>query len=204
MVLFEEKIHRTFWIEPFRGNMQKNLCWNVALHSTYVVDTYHMLNLHSKTRQRLLGYYFTNPTARHHLRDLAQRLDVDPSNLSKELRHLENEGLFTSETSGRQKYFSINRQYPLFAEVRRIVEKTIGTTPLLAESLQRIDGKPEAYLYGSFARNQQDAAGYNDKRNGHPASIRPDCTDDARGRNCGHQSGMHNRSAILWHDEHCV
>jgi predicted nucleotidyltransferase len=117
-----------------------------------------MLNLHSKTRQRLLRYYFTNPTARHHVRDLAQRLDVDPSNLSKELRHLETEGLFTSETSGRQKYFRLNREYPLFDEVRRIIEKTIGTAPLLAETLQHIDGIQEAYLYGSFARNQQDVA----------------------------------------------
>ena len=126
--------------------------------TTYVVDNYHMLNLHSKTRQRLLRYYFTNPTARLHVRDLAQRLDVDPSNLSKELRHLESEGLFASEISGRQKYFHLNRKYPLFAEVQRIVEKTIGTTPLLAESLQRIDRIHEAYLYGSFARNQQDVA----------------------------------------------
>ncbi len=103
--------------------------------TTYVVNNYHMLNLRSKTRQRLLRYYFTNPRARHHVRDLAQRLEVDPSNLSKELRHLESEGLFTSETSGRQKYFRLNRKYPLFAEARRIVEKTIGTGPLLAESL---------------------------------------------------------------------
>jgi predicted nucleotidyltransferase len=117
-----------------------------------------MLNLHSKTRQRLLRYYFTNPKARNHVRDLAQRLDVDPSNLSKELRHLESEGLFTSETNGRQKYFRLNRKYPLFAEVRRIVERTIGTTVVLAESLQGIDGIKEAYLYGSFARNQQDIA----------------------------------------------
>jgi DNA-binding transcriptional ArsR family regulator len=124
----------------------------------FVVDNYHMLNLHSKIRQRLLRYYFTNPTARHHGRDLAQRLDVDPSNLSKELRHLESEGLFTSEISGRQKYFRLNRKYPLFAEVRRIVEKTIGAAPLLAESLPRIDGIQGAYLFGSFARNQQDVA----------------------------------------------
>jgi predicted nucleotidyltransferase len=126
--------------------------------TTYVVDNYHMLILHSKTRQRLLRFYFTNLTARLHVRDLAHRLDVDPSNLSKELRHLESEGLFASETSGRQKYFHLNRKYPLFAEVRRIVEKTIGTASLLAESLQRIDGIQEAYLYGSFARNQQDVA----------------------------------------------
>src|ERR1700693_1698632 len=78
--------------------------------TTYVIDNHHMLNLHSQARQRLLRYYFTNPTARLHLRDLTKRLDSDPSNLSKELRHLEIEGLFTSETSGRQKYFSLNRE----------------------------------------------------------------------------------------------
>jgi predicted nucleotidyltransferase len=126
--------------------------------TTYVVAYYHMLNLHSETRRRLLRYYFTNPTARHHVRDLAHQLDVDPSNLSKELRRLESEGLFTSEIHGRQKYLRLNRNYPLLAEVRRIVEKTIGATSLLAESLQRIDGIEEAYLYGSFARNQQDVA----------------------------------------------
>ena len=126
--------------------------------TTHVVHNHHMLNLHSQARQRLLRYYFTNTAARLHLRDLAQRLDIDPSNLSKELRYLETEGLFTSETSGRQKYFSLNRKYPLLAEVRRIVEKTIGTTPLLTEALGRIDGIQEAYLYGSFARNQQDVA----------------------------------------------
>jgi predicted nucleotidyltransferase len=99
-----------------------------------------------------------NPQARHHVRDLAQRLDVDPSNLSKELRHLEQVGLFSSEINGRQKYFCLNRQYPLFAEVRRIVEKTIGTAHILGKRLKDIGGIEEAYLYGSFARNQQDAA----------------------------------------------
>jgi predicted nucleotidyltransferase len=117
-----------------------------------------MLDMRSKARQKLLAYYFTNPTTRHHLRDLAERLGVDPSNLSKELSRLEREGLFRSEVSGRQKYFQLNRQYPLFNEVRSIIAKTIGAVPLLAESLNKIEGIEEAYLYGSFARNQQDAA----------------------------------------------
>jgi predicted nucleotidyltransferase len=68
------------------------------------------------------------------------------------------DGLFESEVSGRQKYFHLNRAYPLFQEVRGIVTKTVGAVPLLAQSLKRIDGIEEAYLYGSFARNQQDAA----------------------------------------------
>ena len=126
--------------------------------TTYVVYIYHMLDLHSKARQRLLAFYFTNPNARHHLRDLAERIGVDPSNLSKELRRLEHDGLFKSEVNGRQKYFSLNREYPLYTEVRRIVEKTIGAVPMLSRSIKKVKGVQEAYLYGSFARDQQDAA----------------------------------------------
>jgi predicted nucleotidyltransferase len=117
-----------------------------------------MLDFRSQARRRLLAYYFTNPGARLHLRDLADRLNTDPSNLSKELRRLEGEGLFRSEVSGRQKYFQLNREYPLFDEVRAIVEKTIGAVAVIRDALQRIDGIQEAYLYGSFAKNQQDAA----------------------------------------------
>jgi predicted nucleotidyltransferase len=117
-----------------------------------------MLDLRSEARRRLLTYYFTNASARHHLRDLAERLSTDPSNLSKELRRLEREGLFRSEISGRQKYFQLNREYPLFDEVRRIVGKTIGAVGVIRGFLKKIEGIDQAYLYGSFAKNQQDAA----------------------------------------------
>ncbi len=126
--------------------------------TTLVVIYYRMLDLHSKIRQRLLAFYFTNPAARLHLRDLAERLSVDPSNLSKELARLEHAGLFRSEVSGRQKYFQLNREYALFREVRGIVAKTIGAAPLVAKSFKSVGGIAEAYLYGSFARNQQDAS----------------------------------------------
>ena len=117
-----------------------------------------MFDLRSKTRRRLLAYFFTNPTARLHLRDLAERIGVDPSNLSKELHRLRREGLFRSDVSGRQKYFQLNRQYPLFAEIRSIVAKTIGAASVIAQSLKKVEGIEEAYLFGSFARSQQDAA----------------------------------------------
>jgi predicted nucleotidyltransferase len=83
---------------------------------------------------------------------------MDHSNLSKELRRLESEGLFQSEVSGRQKYFQLNPDYALFEELRSIVMKTVGAAPLIAQSLKKIGGIEQAWLYGSFARNQQDAA----------------------------------------------
>jgi len=49
---------------------------------------------------------------------------------------------------GRQKYFQLNREYPLFDEVRKIVAKTIGAAPVIAQSLKKIEGIDEAYLYG--------------------------------------------------------
>lgn len=89
---------------------------------------------------------------------MAERLRIDPSNLSKELGCLERDGLFRSEVIGRQKYFQLNREYPLSDEVRKIIAKTIGAAKWIAQSLKRIEGIDKAYLYGSFASNQQDAA----------------------------------------------
>ena len=139
--------------------------WRTAPRDSTVVVFDHicgnilqMLDLRSQVRRRLLTYYFTNTSARHHLRGLAERLSVDPSNLSRELRRLERPGLFLSEMNGHQKYFSLNRKYPLFREVRSIVEKTIGAAPLIGRALQSVARVEEAYLFGSFARNQQDAA----------------------------------------------
>ncbi len=116
-----------------------------------------MINLRSQLRRELLRYYFTNPGASHYLRELAGLLRLDPANLSRELGRLERQGLFASERRGIQKYFHLNRSYPLYEEVRRIVFKTVGAVGQLRNSLKQVPGVEEAYLYGSFARNQQDA-----------------------------------------------
>lgn len=117
-----------------------------------------MLDLRSHLRRRLLAFYFTNPTAKLHVRELAQRLGLDPSNLSKELRRLERDGLFQSDIIGRQKHFQLNHDYPLFDEIRGIVLKTVGVIPTIAATLKELDGIQQAWLYGSFARGEQDAA----------------------------------------------
>ncbi|MGH9788114.1 MAG: nucleotidyltransferase domain-containing protein [Candidatus Acidiferrales bacterium] len=117
-----------------------------------------MINLGSKLRRDLLGYYFTNPHAAHYLRELARLLPADPANLARELARLEEAGLFVSEQRGRQKFYRLNRGYSLFEEVRGTIAKTVGVAGGLRNALEGIDGVEEAYLFGSFARNQLDAA----------------------------------------------
>jgi len=116
-----------------------------------------VIELRSSLRRKVLAYYFTNPTAEHYLRELARLLEVDPANLSRELARLERMGLFASGRRGNQKHFRLNKKYPLFGEVRRIVARTVGIVPSLRMAFRELLGIREAYLYGSFARNQQDA-----------------------------------------------
>jgi hypothetical protein len=62
-------------------------------------------------------------------RHLAERLSIDPSNLSKELGRPERDGLFRSEVNGRQEYFQLNREYPLFMNCARSLRKPLVRHP---------------------------------------------------------------------------
>jgi len=117
-----------------------------------------MINLRSELRRKLLGYYFTNPSASHYVRELAAILGVDPTNLSRELARLADEGMFVSQLRGGQKHVQLNKQYALYKEVRSIVLKTVGVVPQLRATLAAIDGIKEAYVYGSFAKGSADQA----------------------------------------------
>lgn len=117
-----------------------------------------MISLRSELRRKLLTYFYLNRSARVYVRQLATALDVDSTNLSRELGRLEREGLLRSETEGRQRYYSINPQYTHLKAVLSLLQGTVGIVPTLRGALRRVEGIEQAYLYGSFAKNQEDAA----------------------------------------------
>src|SRR6266702_3032950 len=117
-----------------------------------------MIPVRSSLRKALLTHYLVNRNASHYVRELAALLHVDPTNLSRELQRLEQEGLFRSELRGNQKVYSLNKQYPLLKEVFTILRRTIGVVPAVSEALRKISGIRAAYLYGSFAKGDEDAS----------------------------------------------
>src|SRR4030043_2053433 len=80
--------------------------------------------LNTKLRKKLLTYSFTHPDEDYYVRELSSLIQEDPGNLSRELRILEEEGLYTSVTRGRVKLYSLNKKYPLFRELKKIIFKT--------------------------------------------------------------------------------
>lgn len=109
----------------------------------------------SPLRKRLLAYFFTNPEARLYLREIAVKIQVDPANLSRELARLEKEGVFASEKRGVQKYFYLNKEYPLYQELKSIIFKTIGAQGAIQRLLNKTPGIKRAFIYGSFAKNAE-------------------------------------------------
>jgi len=112
----------------------------------------------SKTRKELFRLYFTNPESEYYLRELERLLDIPVSMIRKELLRLEETGIFESKKSGNLVYFHLNKSYPLFDELKSIVFKTIGIKGLLKGVFEKIKGIDVAFIYGSFAKNEENAA----------------------------------------------
>ena len=89
------------------------------------------------------------------MRELASLINEKHGNLSRELRKLEGEGLFISSTKGRAKFYSLNRKYPLFKELRKIISKTEGVEGSLREVMAEEKEIFLALIYGSFAKGRE-------------------------------------------------
>ena len=117
-----------------------------------------MFSLRSTLRRKLLTYFYVNRSARVYVRQLAAALGVDSTNLSRELAALEKQGFFESEMEGRQRYYRLNPRYPYRNALFTLLQGAVGLPSTLAAALQRVAGIERAYLVGSFAKGQADAA----------------------------------------------
>jgi predicted nucleotidyltransferase len=117
-----------------------------------------MISLRSDLRRKLLTFFYVNRSARIYVRQLAVALAADSTNVSRELARLAREGLLRAETEGRQLYYSINRDYPYLKPVFALLQGSIGIEPELRHALQAVPGIRQAWLFGSFAKNEADAS----------------------------------------------
>jgi predicted nucleotidyltransferase len=99
-----------------------------------------------------------NRKARVYVRQLAAALDADSTNLSRELARLAREGFLRAELEGRQLYYSINRAYPYLKPVFALLQGSVGIEPTLKRALKLVGGIESAWIYGSFAKREADAA----------------------------------------------
>ena len=115
------------------------------------------MSLLFKTRlqKKMLTYSFTHSDEKYYVRELAAIIDEDAGNLSRELRRLEEEGLYRSFSKGGLKFYSLNKDYPLFKEVKKIIFKTEGVEGTLKNLVSQYTLILFVFIYGSYAKNKE-------------------------------------------------
>jgi predicted nucleotidyltransferase len=111
----------------------------------------------SRTRAKLLGWFFSHSGESYSVRQLASILGDDPSNLSKEMSKLEDLGILISSRERNLKRFQVNQECAFGPELKGLMQKTIGIMGRLRSALQAAKGIDFAFVYGSFAKGTENA-----------------------------------------------
>ncbi len=109
----------------------------------------------SKTRQTLLKAFVEVPESEYYTRQLASLYHISVGALHRELKKLTSSGILKARRIGNIKLFSLNKQNPLYEEIKNIIYKTEGVVKSIRDAIPRIRGVRVAFIYGSFAKGEE-------------------------------------------------
>jgi predicted nucleotidyltransferase len=111
----------------------------------------------SRVRVEILSTFLMNPERKLYVREVARLAGEDYKNVSMELRNLEEIGLLSSRNEGNLKYFSLNKAFVIYEELKSIFMKTKGAVGILREAVSTKRDIDYAFIYGSFATGEERA-----------------------------------------------
>jgi len=106
----------------------------------------------TKNRAELLRLFFTNPEQSFYMQEIGRVLGKKPGNFQRVINNMEKEGVLISERKANARYFEVNKEYPLYEEMKNIVFKTVGVTGSIKDVLQKVGRIDYAFIYGSYAK----------------------------------------------------
>jgi len=109
----------------------------------------------SKTRQTLLKAFFEAPDTELYTRQLASKYHMSVGTLHRELLKLSISGILKSRKIGNIKLFFLNKQNPIYEEIKNIISKTEGVIKFIKDAIFGIKGIKVAFIYGSFAKGDE-------------------------------------------------
>jgi DNA-binding transcriptional ArsR family regulator len=107
----------------------------------------------------LLAWVYLHPDEMWSVTDLATRLGVSQSTVSREADRLVRSNLITEQRRGKLRLVQANVQGPLAGPLTQLLVLTYGPKVVLGELLAAIRGVDEAYIYGSWAARYSGEAG---------------------------------------------
>jgi len=113
--------------------------------------------LSSKARAEIFKLLFNGVEEELHMRDIQRRSGFNDSTIRQELRRLVRLDLILSRKNSNRIYYQSNKQHPLYPEIKNIVLKTNGLADVIKEALVKSKKIKVAFVFGSLARNDENA-----------------------------------------------
>lgn len=113
------------------------------------------MNILSKNKADLLGLFFTNPERSFYIQEIGRILDKKPGTFQRTLNNLITEGILTSEYKGNLRFVTVNKNYPIYNELKNIIFKTVGIQGSIKQILKEIGDIRIAFIYGSYAKSKE-------------------------------------------------
>jgi len=112
----------------------------------------------STARVKVLALLLLNPETSFYQREISALTGLPIRAVQREVERLQALGLLTSFTRGNQVHYQVNRDFFLFPELKSIFLKTVGLTALLGGALKEAENITLAFIYGSYAADQESTA----------------------------------------------
>jgi predicted transcriptional regulator with HTH domain len=106
----------------------------------------------SGIRADIMSLLFNNPEEKFYVREIARLVNKNPSGVKRELDKLLQMDLVVTEREGNLKYFKVNRNSPLFPELKGLIAKSLGLPGALKSVLKASEAK-SAFIYGPYVNN---------------------------------------------------
>ncbi|HPC31101.1 MAG TPA: nucleotidyltransferase domain-containing protein [Candidatus Paceibacterota bacterium] len=109
----------------------------------------------TKNQILILELFFNHPDDSYYLRQISRFLNKKPGVFQKDINKLVENGILESYYQGNNRFFKINKNYPLYQDLKNIFFKTVGIKGELERILKNIKGIKSAFIYGSFAKGEE-------------------------------------------------
>lgn len=110
----------------------------------------------SQARVAIMKLFLLNPDDRYYLRQAASLTGQPVRAVERELARLEAVGLLFHTLDGNRKYYQVDKECPIFPELKSMFLKTVGLGDVLREYMEGFKGAIEvAFVYGSYARGEE-------------------------------------------------
>ncbi|MFA6305912.1 MAG: winged helix-turn-helix domain-containing protein [Candidatus Gracilibacteria bacterium] len=104
----------------------------------------------SNTRIKLLTVFLMNPEEEYFIRELTRKLDEQINSIRRELDNLKRAGLLKTKAKNRKKYYVVNKEFPLFEELKSIIIKALSSEQTIARDLEKMGDVKLLVLSGQF------------------------------------------------------